>query len=161
MKCEPAAQRVIEAVHLVGAEQEIISRLAVQLPVAGMPVRPGIGEVNRVDQRRIGVGAKQQWSLLGRQPGSEGDCLPRLDDSPGHAWRSVIARRDKRRSLHLCLDEQESLGKTNPIEQPRTTETQPVAGDSDTAPPHRRVVLLPAVPQIDGPDYPIGTSSTS
>ena len=35
-------------------------QVAVQAPVAGMPVRPGIGEVDRVNQRRVGVGAEQQ-----------------------------------------------------------------------------------------------------
>jgi hypothetical protein len=45
MELEPAAQRVIEIVHLPRAEQNIISTLALQVPVTGMPVRPGIGEV--------------------------------------------------------------------------------------------------------------------
>ncbi len=65
MKGEPAAQRVIEIVHLARAEQKIISRLAAQAPAAGMPVRPGIGEVERVNQRRVGVGAEQQefWAF--------------------------------------------------------------------------------------------------
>jgi hypothetical protein len=39
MKGEPAAQRVIEIVHLARAEQTIISRLALQAPAAGKPVR--------------------------------------------------------------------------------------------------------------------------
>jgi hypothetical protein len=60
MKREPAAQRVIEIVHLARAEQTIISRLALQVPAAGIPVRPGISEVEYVNQRRVGVGAKQQ-----------------------------------------------------------------------------------------------------
>jgi len=58
IKGEPAAQRVIEIVHLAKAEQTIISRLPLQFPVAGMSVRPGIGEVECVNQRRIGVGSK-------------------------------------------------------------------------------------------------------
>src|SRR5262249_51524294 len=45
MKGEPAAQRVIEIVDLARAEQTIISRLALHFPVAGIPVRPGISEV--------------------------------------------------------------------------------------------------------------------
>ena len=66
MKGEPAAQRVIEIVHLARAEQTIISRLALQFPVAGMPVRPGISEVDCVNQRRIGVSAEQQRPILCR-----------------------------------------------------------------------------------------------
>ena len=66
MKSEPAAYRVIEIVHLARAEQTIISRLALQFPVAGMPVRPGISEVECVNQRRIGIGSEQQWRILGR-----------------------------------------------------------------------------------------------
>jgi hypothetical protein len=161
MKGEPAAQRVIEIVNLVRAEQTIISSLAVEVPVAGMPVRPGIGEVESVNQRRVGVGAEQQRPILGRQPGSEGDCLPRLDDSPGHARGSVIAHRSKRRPVHrLCLDEQGPLGQPNPIEQPRTAGRQPAAGDGDTAPPHGAVVRLRGT-QIDGPDHPLGASRIS
>jgi hypothetical protein len=49
VKGEPAAQRVVEIVDLARAEQTIISRLALQLPVAGMPVRsrPLVGEDKR------------------------------------------------------------------------------------------------------------------
>ena len=104
MKCEPAAQCVLEIVLFVRAEQKIIPKLAVHAPVAGMPMRPGLGEVWRVNQRRVGVGAEQQRPILSGQPGSKGDCLLWLDDFPAHAWRSVIACRDKRRSLRLCLD---------------------------------------------------------
>jgi hypothetical protein len=121
-----------------------------------MPVRPGISEVERVNQRRIGVGAKQQWRILDRQPGSEGDCLPRLDDSVDHAWRSVIAHCDKRRPLCPCLDEQDPLGLRNLTEQPRTAGTQPVADNGDTAPPRGRVVRHRGT-QIDGPDHSFGT----
>jgi hypothetical protein len=39
MNGEPTAQGVIEIVRLARAEQKIISRLSVQAPVAGMPVR--------------------------------------------------------------------------------------------------------------------------
>jgi len=94
MKDEPAAHCVIEIVLFAGAEQKIVTVLAVQFPEASMPVRPGIGEIGRVNQRRVGVGAEQQRPILGRQPGREGNCLLRLDDSIGHPWRSVIARRD-------------------------------------------------------------------
>jgi len=66
MQGEPAAQRVIEIVYLARAEQKIISRFPVQVPVAGMPVRPGIGEVKRVNQRGVGVGAEQQRPILCR-----------------------------------------------------------------------------------------------
>jgi hypothetical protein len=58
MWAEPAAHRVIEIVHLARAEQKIISRLALQFPVAGMPVRPGISEVECVSQRRVGIGSE-------------------------------------------------------------------------------------------------------
>ena len=75
MKGEPAAQRVIKIVHLARAEQKIISFLAVQPPVAGMPVRPGISEVECVNQRRVGVCSEQQRPILCRQPRSEGNRL--------------------------------------------------------------------------------------
>jgi|ERR1700722_2354066 hypothetical protein len=68
MKGEPAARRVIEIVLLAGAKQEVIRRLAVQAPVAGMPVRSGVGEVERVNHRSVGVGAEQQRPILRRQP---------------------------------------------------------------------------------------------
>ena len=84
---EPAAQRVLEIVRLARAEQKIISRLAEQPQSAGVPVRTGFDEVGRVDQRSVGIGAEQQWPILRRQPESEGDCLPRLDDSMVHARR--------------------------------------------------------------------------
>ena len=49
LKGEPAAQRVIEIVHLGRAEQTIISKLALQAAVAGIPMRPGISEVECVN----------------------------------------------------------------------------------------------------------------
>jgi hypothetical protein len=70
MKGEPAAQRIIEIVHLARAEQTIISRLALQAPAASIPVRLRISEVESVDQRRVGIGSEQQRRILGRQPGS-------------------------------------------------------------------------------------------
>jgi len=115
MKCEPAAQRVIEAVPLVSAEQEIIPRLTVQALVAGMPVGAGIGEVAGVNSWRVGVRAEQQRPIVSGQPESEGDCQPWLDDSPTHPWRSVIAHRDKRLYLRPCFDEQDPLGQLNLI----------------------------------------------
>jgi hypothetical protein len=157
MKGEPAAQRVIEIVHLGGAEQTIISRLAEQAPVAGMPVRPGIGKVERVNQRRVGVGTQQQRPVLRNQPRSEGDRLLRLDDSEGYAWRSVIAHRDKRRPIRLCLNDQYPLRLPNPFEQPRTAGRRPVAGDGDTVPPNGCVVRFRDT-QIDRPDHPVGAS---
>src|SRR5436309_3401207 len=36
MKGEPAAQRIIKVVHLAGAEQKIISKLAVQVRASGV-----------------------------------------------------------------------------------------------------------------------------
>ena len=75
MKSEPAAQRVIEIVRLVRADQKIIPKLTLQFPVAGMPVRPGISEVECVNQRRVGVCSEQQRPILCRQPRSEGNRL--------------------------------------------------------------------------------------
>jgi len=49
IKGEPAAQRVTEIVHLARAEQTIISRLALQFPVAGMLMRSGVSEVECVN----------------------------------------------------------------------------------------------------------------
>ena len=48
----PPAERVIESVRPVRAEQNIVTWLAVQLPVTGLQVRPSVGEVVRVNQRR-------------------------------------------------------------------------------------------------------------
>jgi hypothetical protein len=139
MKSEPAAHRVIGIVHLAWANQTIIPRLALQFPLAGMPVCPGIGEVTCVNQRRIGVGSEQQWCILGRQPGSEGDGLPRLDDPSRSPLEERDSSHDKRPSLRLCLDKQNPLGLPNLSKQPRTAGMQPVARNGDTAPPHGRV----------------------
>ena len=49
MKREPATQCVIEIVLLARAEQTIISRLALQFPVAGMLMRSGVSEVECVN----------------------------------------------------------------------------------------------------------------
>jgi hypothetical protein len=48
MKREPAAQCVLEIVLFVRAEQKIIRKLAAHAPVAGVPMRLGLGEVWRV-----------------------------------------------------------------------------------------------------------------
>jgi hypothetical protein len=164
MKFEPETQRVLEIMLLVRAEQNIVSALAAQGSAAGMPVGPGIGDVERVNQRRVGVSAEQQRCILFRQPGSKGDCLLRLDDFPAYARRSMIAHRDKRRFPVLRLDEQDPLGLPPPdlIGQPRTAGKQrltagrqPAPGDSDTSPPHGRVVWIR---QIDGPNHPVDAS---
>jgi hypothetical protein len=125
-----------------------------------VPVRPSIGEVDRVNHRRVGVGAEQQRPILRTQPGSEGDRLQRLDDAIGHAWRSVITHSDKRRSLRLCLDAQDPLRLLYLLKEPRTGVEQPAAADGDTVPPYPRVGRLP-VTQIDAADYPIGASRIS
>jgi hypothetical protein len=95
------------------------SPFGMQAPVAGIPVRQSIGEVERVNQRRVGVSAEQHspFCILFRQPGSEGHRLPRLHDSMVHAWRSVIARCDKRCSLRLRL----YASRLNPVRVARTT----------------------------------------
>jgi len=89
------AERVIESVRPVRAEQNIVTWLAEQLPVTGLQVCPSVGEVDRVNQRRARVGGKQQRPTLPGQVGNEGGGLPRLGDPPIHARQSVIRCRDK------------------------------------------------------------------
>ena len=110
MKGEPAAQRIIEIVQLGGAEQEIISGFTED---RGWPVYQCVWVSAKSSASISGVLASAPnnngpfWVVNQR---GEGDCLPRLDNSKGHTRRSVVAHRDKRPPLHLCLDEQDPLG---------------------------------------------------
>jgi hypothetical protein len=48
---------------LAWAEQEIIARLSVEAAVAAVPVGTGGGEINRTDQRGVGISAQQHRPL--------------------------------------------------------------------------------------------------
>ncbi len=90
MVSEPAPETVLERVNLAWAKEQVITGLTIQTAVAAVPVRARVGEVGRVDQRGVGVGSQQDWSVLGRQPPGDGDGLAGLDNSPAHAGRRMV-----------------------------------------------------------------------
>jgi len=151
---KPAAEGVVEAVDLGGSEELVISWLAVEDALSGVPVGAGGREVGRVDVRRVGVGPQQDRPGGSGEPVRERDGLARLDDAPAHAGRRVVGDGGQRHAVTGGLGDQDALWQRDVAGQPYSSGRVAAAGDSHSPPPGRPVVRLRG-PQVDSASDPV------
>lgn len=83
-------ERVVQLVNLRRPEHQVITRLAVQAAAPGVPVCARRREIDRVDQRGVGIRADQHRARVRSEPGGQSNSLPGLADAPRHTGRRVV-----------------------------------------------------------------------
>ena len=154
MPIQPAPQDILQPMQLVRPDKQIIARGAVEDPPPGMLMRPGLLEVDGINQRGVGIGSERGRARERRQPTGEPDRLLRFLLEPGHARWCVVAGQVHDMPGQRPRRDQQTLREWNILQQLQGARRGGAPSDRDPAAAHRPVIRL-CLPQVNGAVQPV------